>query len=239
MRNISDLHHSIEQSKGKDIHLRLRGLNHTKEILNRNYFWLLQLNKFIPQHIEILHLENRNKLYDFQIELARHLHNYLASVKSLVDHTRVLKRKLNLSSEFELLYEEQRKLFLGTDVIIFIQQLREFTQHYELLPSGIEVHVSDDGNSETIILTLTTSGLLEFSNWNAASKRIMEAHPKNINIFKLIEEYQSSVNEFYKWFYNEMEKLFKSELREFDELGKEYMAHHDKMMKKSKVSSNK
>lgn len=234
MRSISDLHKAIEQSNGKDIHLRLRGLNHTKEILNRNYFWLLQLNKYIPQHMEVLHLANRGKLDDFHIEFARHLHNYLSSVKSLVDHTRVLKKKLNLSTEFEHLYEEQRKLFLGTDTVAFIQQLREFTQHYELLPSGIEVQISDDGNSEKIILTLSTPGLLEFSNWNAASKRIMQAHPKIINIFKLIEEYQTSVNEFYKWFYTEMEQVFKLELTKFDDLGREYMAHHDKMMKRNK-----
>ena len=41
-----------------------------------------------------------------------------------------------------------------------------------------------------------------------ASLRIIE-NSRNIDIFKLLEEYQTSANQFYKWFYDEMEKIFK------------------------------
>ena len=58
--------------------------------------------------------------------------------------------------------------------------------------------------------------LKEFSKWKEASLRLLKI-PRNIDIFKLLEEYQTSANQFYKWFYDEMEKIFK-ELAEFDEL---------------------
>ena len=119
MRNIGDLHKDIEKSKGKNIHLLLRGLDQTKTILNRNYFWLLQIDKFISENIEILDIRNRDRINDFHLEFARNLHNYLASVKSLVDHTRALKKELKLDSKFEALYEQQRKKILGTDTITF------------------------------------------------------------------------------------------------------------------------
>lgn len=238
MRNISDLHKAIEKSKGKDIHLKLRGLDQTKIILNRNYFWLLQLNKLISEKVELLELRNREKMVDFQIEFARHLHNYLASVKSLVDHTRVLKRKLDLDKNFEDLYGKQRKKLLGTDTITFIQQLREYVQHYALLPSGVHVEIDNSNDTEKITLILDTPILKEFSSWKVASLRVLQKNPKDIDVFKLIEEYQASVNEFYKWFYDEMEKIFKKELTEFDELAKKYKSHYEKMMQKEGKESN-
>ncbi len=233
IQNIGDLHKAIGKSKGKDIHLLLRGLDQTKTILNRNYFWLLQTDKFISENIEILDIRNRDRINDFHLEFARNLHNYLASVKSLVDHTRALKKELKLDSKFEALYEQQRKKMLGTDTITFIQQLREYVQHYKLLPSGIQVKV-DKNDGETILLTLNTPALKEFSKWKEASLRIIEKFPENIDIFKLLEEYQTSANQFYKWFYDEMEKIFKKELAEFDELANEYKAHHEKMVGNAK-----
>lgn len=237
MRKISDLHKAIEKSKGKNIHLLLRGLDQTKSIFNRNYFWLLQLDKFISENIEVLDIRNRDRINDFHLEFARHLHNYLASVKSLVDHTRALKQELKLDSKFEDLYEQQRMKILGTDTITFIQQLREYVQHYKLLPSGIQVKV-DNNDGETITLTLDTPALKGFSGWKGASLRVIEEHPENIDIFNLLEEYQTSVSQFYKWFYDEMEEIFKNELTEFDELAKEYKAHHEKMMDKEAKKPN-
>lgn len=228
MRNISNLLKAIEQSKGKDIHLKLRGLNQTKTILNRNYFWLLQLDRLISNRVELSYLKNKDKMEDFQLEFARHLHNYLSSVKSLIDHTRTLKRKLNLDKNFEELYKQQCKKLLGTDTIVFIQQLREYVQHYSLLPSGVYIEVADSNSSGEITLTLDTPVLKEYSYWEAESLRILEKNPKNIDIFKLMEEYQNSVNEFYKWFYSEMEKIFKKELGDFDELAKKYEAFYEK-----------
>ena len=232
MRNIGDLHKAIEKSKGKDIHLLLRGLDQSKTILNRNYFWLLQLDEFISENIEILDVRNRDRVNDFHLEFARNLHNYLASVKTLVDHTRALKKELKLDSKFEDLYEQQRNEILGTDTITFIQQLREYVQHYKLLPSGIQVKV-DNKDNETITLTLDTPALREFSGWKKASLKVIEKNPEKIDIFTLLKEYQTSIEQFYKWFSNKMEKIFKEELTEFDELAKEYKAHHEKMMQKS------
>lgn len=232
MKNIADLHKAIEQSKGREIHQKLRGLNHTKIIFNRNYFWLVQLEKYLAGNMEIIELRNHDKLDDFQIEFARHLHNYLASVKSLIDHTRVLKKKLSLDEKFEEKYKEQQKTLLGTDTITFIQQLREYVQHYELLPTGVEVLINDN-DKEKITLILTTSSLKEFSNWKAASLRVLQTCSKNVDIFILLKEYQISVEKFYKWFYDEMGLIFKSELAEFDELGREYKMHYKKIIEQN------
>lgn len=238
MRKFSDLHKAIEKSKGKDIHLKLRGLNQSRTILNRNYFWLLQLRKLIQNKAELLELRNITQMSDFQLEFARNLHNYLASVKSLVDHTRVLKRKLNLDKNFENWYKQQRKKLLGTDAIVFIQQLREYVQHYSLLPSGVHVKIADSNDSEKITLILDAPILRKFSDWKTESLRILERYPKNIDIFKLIGEYQNSLNKFYEYFYDKLETIFKKELAEFDELAKEYMAHHEKMIEKETKKLN-
>ena len=231
MRNVSDLHQAIEKSAGKDIHLKLVNLDNTKSILNRNYFWLLKLDKYLSGNIQLMEVRNRDTLNDFQIEFARHLHNYLASVKSLVDHTRVVKKKLNLDQKFEQRYDNKRISVFKTDTASFIQQLREYVQHYELLPTGIHLSI-DKNDDEKLTLILATDSLSGFSGWKASSKRVLDANPKDIDIFKLLEKYQLSVEEFYKWFYAEMEEMFKNELTEFDELRREYKTHYDKMMGK-------
>ncbi len=222
MRTLSELHKAIESSKGREIHLKLRGLNHTKIILNRNFIALLQLNKLVS--IELFYFENRSKKENFQLEFARLIHNYLAAVKSLVDHTRVLKKKLNLDSSFEKIYQEKRGDMLGADVVFFIQQLRVYVQHYELLPTGIQVQVNKK-DEEKIILTLSRDTLKEFSDWNPKSLNVLNTSEKEIEIYKLIEEYQRLIEKFYEWFYSELEKIFKVELTEIDEIAREYAIH--------------
>jgi len=239
MKTISELHQAIEKSEGKNVHLKLRGLDQSKALLNGNYVWLLRLEKSASENIELFYLKNRDRMDSFQLEFARLLHNYLASVKSLVDHTRTLKRKLRLNESFEVQYNNKRESLLGTDSIVFVQQLREYVQHYSLLPSGIQLQVLEGGNSEKISLTLDTKTLLEFSKWKAESLRILRKNPEKIDIFKMLDEYQVSVNKFYQWFYKEIEEIFKKELKDFDELVKEYVLYYEKIKQKTNTKSSK
>lgn len=215
----------FEKLKGFSIHLKLRGLGFSKVILDRNYICLLNLQKYFIEHRELIYVKNRDKLENFEIEFMRLLHNYLGTVKSLIDHTRVLKKKLELDSNFEEIYEKKRKQYLDSDTIYFIQNLREYCQHYQILPVGFSVQIKDKDADEIITLMISKSSLEEYDGWNSHSKKILNEFPQEIDIFKLMSEYQFSVNEFYKWFLSYIENLFKKELSEFDKAAEEYKSH--------------
>lgn len=219
--SIIELHRKIESSKGYRVHRKLQNLDTTITILNRNYSALVQLNEYLPNNMNIMALKNRDKLQNFQIEFSRHLHNYLASVKTVIDQTRTFKKHLNLEGVFESKYTEKGKEFLSSDSITFIQQLREYIQHYDLLPTGVEIKVNKT-DGEKVTLIVSTKDITGFSRWNAKSKRFLERNPENIDIIKHLKDYQNNIHLFYKWFYEEVQHVFIKELDELEKLSEDY-----------------
>jgi len=63
----------------------------------------------------------------FQLEIVCLLHNYLASAKTLIDHTRILVEELYKNTDFWAEYEARKKeTFIDSPLAQFVQNLRNY-----------------------------------------------------------------------------------------------------------------
>jgi hypothetical protein len=217
MNDFLNLHNKILNSKGYSVDHELLNLSTTQKIFNTNYLELVELKQYLSENPDLWHMQKRDKLDQFQLELARRLHNFLASVKSLVDQTRSLKKRLKLDENFEIIYEKKRQEYFGLEEFSFVQQLREYVQHYSLLPTGLQMNLNANKENASV-LTLSKEKLMKFSNWNAHSKVYLKESPENIDLMTLITNYQDTTNNFYSDFYEMVVNVYKDELLDFRKL---------------------
>jgi len=85
------------------------------------------------RNLELWAVRKQYKMEAFQRNIIRLTHNFVASAQSLVDHTRVLYKKLcqprGLLPEFE---DEIKKRFQEHGPSSFVVGLRQYYQHYRI-----------------------------------------------------------------------------------------------------------
>jgi len=74
-------------------------------------------------------VSNRPKLDLFQTSIVRMLQNYVASAKSLVDHTRKFVRTYYTGTDFEKNYKEKVAQIFHNPFCAFIMDLRDYILH--------------------------------------------------------------------------------------------------------------
>jgi hypothetical protein len=90
------LKRQIESSQGWKIEMGIRDVERSRYIFMVNYNHLKKALEVFNSDVglKLWDIRNRDKMDLFQMEIIRMFHNYLASVKSLVDHTRNIVKKL-------------------------------------------------------------------------------------------------------------------------------------------------
>lgn len=228
-KSYSDLIVEMESLKGfriiNDIEL-LKGTNYT---LHNNYVELKNMMEKYEQDIEIQFLKNRPQLYFFLLEFTRLLHNYSASVKTLVDHTRNFKNKIE-DNNFQNTYEEKLTKLNNNDVVGFMQKLRNYVQHYKL--PIIKTNLSINGNIFEAKIILDKNELLKWKKWGSNSKKYIGEFDEGIEIIPLCEEYYNLIHEFYIFFYNEVLKAYNTEIIDFQEFQKNILKLYPPLNKK-------
>ncbi|MEV5962744.1 hypothetical protein AB0L70_13335 [Kribbella sp. NPDC051952] len=111
---------------------------------------------------------------DYFIEVYRLLHNYLASVKTLVDHSRVLMQGYPESSPIRTEYEARAAAVGQISSVKFIQELRNVVLHAELpeLISTVRWDAGDDKAHH--ILALDREALLAKGGWAKQARLFIE-----------------------------------------------------------------
>jgi hypothetical protein len=139
-------------------------------------------------------------------ELSRHIHNFAASSKTLVDHTRVFLDENY--SKTEIIISAQTKIintFANDPVSKFVHDLRNYMLHKGLPNSNMFLSFQQDpakpelGAELTTGIRLDTKSLLEWSGWTAPAKKYLVQNDEYIDIHKFTEEYLLRVNEFHSW----------------------------------------
>lgn len=151
-------------------------------ILHTNQFELRGFINYVEGNVDntgILMTSNvgdpapRIRLYH---ELLRLLHNYLAAVVTLVDHTRNLVRGYEgtaMAEEYEHRLEKVRTAGLSR----FMAKFRVYLLHYSLPPIGSQVQVTPDG--EKITLFLNRDLAMEWPDWPAAAREFLGVQPES------------------------------------------------------------
>lgn len=188
-------------SKGREVFQDIKALYSTLLMVNQNHIELTQARDwFLDQGTDTFTWDKHDQSQDFMKEYSRLLHNYAASVHTMISHSYTfLDRYEDEKPELKEQYFEElqdRGLTVRGDLI---KGLRHYTQKYWQAPIGLSLSAGPDRPAERSI-TVDVDTMLEWDEWEADVREYLESLDDQKNITNLTEEYQEDVNDFYDWF---------------------------------------
>ena len=156
--------------------------------------------------LQILGLwSERGKFCSLLDEVARLLHNFLASAMTLVDHTRAHINTRHAGTAFEKEYQQHiRESFTANPVSRFVQCLRNYNLHYSLpVVSGrLSMEFDPPGQTKSMKsqFMLNVLKLQEWDNWDPPSKTYITRVGEELPVDRLADDYMKLVLPFHDWF---------------------------------------
>ena len=145
---------------------------------------------------------NEELLRGYQIQLARLLHNFVSSVKSLIEHTRrIVRRMYEPDRMIRLDYEKRAAAFATKPRSKLVQQLREYVLHYELAPTFGSLQLVPSTSIQAN-WKLDLGRLLEFKQWDPGVKSYLKTPSLELDLLTLVEEYVAAVIDLHMWLHN-------------------------------------
>lgn len=182
-------------------------LQTSHQIQNANYRELKVILERFTADRRLLDQANRDEQEVLHFDFIRGLHNYLASVKTLVDHTRTFRSRQVVDETFDQQCEVQLRLMRDNPIVKFLQEFRNPVLHSHLPRVALMTTFPED-KSVRRQLTLSVAELLAMRDWSQHARRyIVEAQEgyyedqKYIDVAAAAERYQEAVASFYSWFY--------------------------------------
>jgi hypothetical protein len=228
-QELFELSEQIKATEGHRIQAKIRGLMSSYYVFESNYHWLVRALDHFGRTEVLLELwkeDNRAKLGRFIDEVTRLLHNFLASAKTLVDHTRVFKNEMYEGHEFKEIYQGKLDRDLGkSEIVRFVQDLRNYVlhkqlplAHAELSFKGGEGAVSDFDST----IKLDVNRLREWDRWKPESRAYLDTLDDKVQIQDVVERYETAIRAFYQWFGVQQEILHRVEFDELSSLETRY-----------------
>lgn len=204
------------------VRLRVRWLQTAHYILNANFRELKAVPDLLATDRTLLDVANAAAQVGLLFEFSRRLHNYLASVKTLVDHTRTFRSRHVSDPIFDTECDKQLQQLLNDPVIKFLQEFRNPVQHSQLPRVALTTTDTGPDGALRTQLTLSVTEILEMHEWSPlASQYIQEAQEgyyadkKYIDLVEAAQKYQRAITAFYEWFYRSIAIVKGSLLAEF------------------------
>lgn len=213
---IRELLRKIESHKGKEILDLTRGLAQTEYIVEHNLAEMKAAIQYYElNYMTLWNVDNRPQMIAFMREFSRLLHNYLSSVYTLVEHTRVfLAHVKNAILSFE--YEKRKQTLLNDEIISFMQKLRVFGQHYGMSMFSASLDLERVSDLQPILtMNFSKKELLKWNGWSQQAKSYLARQEENIDIKVVTEKYQEEIRGFYKWFHRRLSELYSAEIAQY------------------------
>lgn len=182
-------------------------------VLNENYRELLLIPEIFNRQTELAAVSRRSEEDALLIEFMRRLHNYLASVKSLVDHTRRFRRRYITGQELNQKIEIKVNELRSDPDVTFLQRLRHPVQHSHL-PEIALVTTFPNGTMKRQLM-MGVDELVQYGERNWSKKEVEYIRDnkegyyedsQSIDISAAVERYQLKIESFYKWLYNTIQE---------------------------------
>lgn len=222
LNNPGAISRRVYESEAYQKYQRLLELDTNLFVFDKNYRDLkLAIDAFSqPERISLLFDENESQI--ILNHMVRFLHNYLASAKTLVDHTRLLIRDWYQGTDFYKEYvKEIEYRFADNKSSSFIEDLRNFALHYSLPVTGLQLSVRTDPETkqqiERVMFFINKSSLSKWSRW-AKGKQYLNEAPEQIIIEELVDQYYSQVLDFHIWMHRRLEEFHADELNWLHEM---------------------
>lgn len=139
-------------------------------------------------------------------ELSRHVHNFVSSALTLVEHTRIFMRKYYADTDLLDIYVKQvTATFAHSPVAQFVQGLRNYMLHRSLPSSSMFMKLTNDPDATDGSATAETgvhydtASLLEWKEWKPMARTYLEQAGENLDLHEFAQEYLAIVNQFHGW----------------------------------------
>ncbi len=210
----------VENSNAVRVSGRLETLYINFFVFDRNYQELMKIImgvKSTEQMLRLWDLRNRNELDMVTNEVVRLLHNFLASAKSLVAHTRVVITDWYQETDFFKEYEAQvSSRFVNNSLIGFIEELRNFSLHYSLPITNATLSVQFDqdqrDSTHNFSFVLHKPSLIHWSGWTRKAKPYLDTSKDDIEIDSLVEDYHKQILDFHSWMESRLRAIHSDDL---------------------------
>jgi len=218
----------IEESKGTDFLNRAHQRSFSYNIFQMNALELIEAAyrvKDPDQGLLLMMDNNREAGLQAHRELNRHVHNFVSSSLTLVEHTRVFMRKHYIDTPLYKTYEKQvNATFANSPVAQFVQGLRNYMLHKGLPNSSMYLRFESNpgakngsGTMETGV-NYDTASLLDWKDWKAVARNYLELSGENLDIHEFTLEYLALVNQFHEWLNATLEMHHSSDIQELHQL---------------------
>ena len=198
VREWRQLQRDIEASEGTKAHRRIQALGRGCDIVGGTYADLAKAFAFYesPQGLDLWEVSRRAELSTAVREVERALHNYLASVFSLADHTRNMMRDAYADADTtRTAYHERVKTDFSDPLPRFIHSLRNYILHYRLPAPTASLRPPQGG----VFLLLKTSELQQFGRWSKEASNFLKVSGDEINLKTVVLDYNVIAATFYGW----------------------------------------
>jgi hypothetical protein len=221
--DVIQLINQLANSSERQLAIQLEALRISHRLFASNYTELIAFLDLIESEkvaIPLHDVKRRREFIQVLDEVTRLLHNFLASAKTLIDHTRSHIRRLYQAHPFSDEYNSKLKEQLASSPVrSFVQDLRNYTQHYTLPLAGS--HTSWNRESGlTITYFVDAKELRKWDNWAYKSRQYLNTFDEIMPVRQIASDYFSLVNKFYEWLHSrqlEVNSEQLSRLREMEE----------------------
>lgn len=205
-RRVRELQEAVQRHPGTAAHVSLRSIERIRAIQQHNYEELTELLDE-PNHNHDLLIELFQNVRDATVRdaylqlFATTFHNYMASVRTLVDHTRVVVKKVERPT-FVAEYERRLHPLRQSTCAAFMQRFRNYVIHYRF-PNFIQ-HVRFAGRAPdepALQMLLARADLLEWEEWTADAKAYLVDQEEQFDIRGPLREYDEMISTLYNWFF--------------------------------------
>jgi hypothetical protein len=222
---LQEIKEAIRQHPGTQAHSRWSRLRRTHEILAGNLREFDRLIDRPERDWEVaLNLVTNTGSHDaeqeaFFNEFDRLLHNVVAAIGTLIDHTRIVARNYEGTS-FHSAYTKRVAKVGALPAARFVKDLRNYMLHQTLPAPYSQVQLTQ--SEVTYRLHISVPALLESSSWSGASKSYLAGHGEGLPIREPFDEYTAAIESLYSWMFTQSGDLDVAEVEAANALIDEY-----------------
>lgn len=224
----TEIHLKILESTGTAILNRAHMRTFSFNVFQMNAIELIEATHRVKdpsQGIAFMMTGNRDAGTQAHRELNRHVHNFVSSALTLVEHTRIHMRKHYGGTDFMATYDAQVvAMFAQSPIAQFVQGLRNYMLHRGLPNSQMFMTftatpgTTDGSGTTTTGITISIDSLLEWDGWRPSARTYLERAGVDLDVQEFAQEYLALVGQFQEWLEASIADYHRRELEELNEL---------------------
>jgi hypothetical protein len=154
--------------------------------------------------------------YSKTLDVERKFYNFLASAKTLVDHTRVLMKKYENTPAYHH-FEKKREALRDSAIVIFCHDLRNYFVHQDNPVNNYFSHGTYYEDEGLMVIQnfarISKESLESHTKWSATSKQIIRKMEEPLEVSILAERYFDAVSALNNWLNNEFPAMLGQQLQ--------------------------